>query len=321
MYSVYFSRLRVLVCILPFLLAANSPAFGQEMTVKSIMDESNSGMLDYYRQPHIMTEPGEYGYLLKNLPDSIPALCKTVQGVILHIFWAEAYGVKLSEERKKEVELRTFGSMLARIAELADQPITTARDPEMRIVGNCRDFSVFLCALLKHKGIPARARCGFGTYFASDQYMDHWICEYWNGAEKRWVRVDAQLDSLQVAYLKLDFDPHDLPPGKFLSGSETWQLCRHGEIDPDLCGIFDMKGLWFVQGDLVRDFMALNRIEVLPWDCSDIMGGPEAKVSQEDYKLLDRIAELAVKGDSAFAEIRELYESNKRLRMPEGWLP
>ena len=278
-------------------------------------------ILDFYRQPGIMTQPGEYSHLLKDSPDGIADLCRMVQGLILHVFWAQEYGVTLSEERKQEVNLRTFRQMVARIVELDTQTLNVARVPEKRVVGNCRDFSVFLCALLKYKGIPARARCGFATYFKPDRYVDHWVCEYWNDAQKRWVRVDGQLDRVQLSYLKPDFDHHDVPQGRFLSGAEAWRLCRRGELDPDLCGIFDMKGLWFVQGDLVRDFMSLNSVEVLPWDCTEIMGGSEAVVSEEDYQLLDRIAELLTSGDRVFNEIRSLYESDARLRMPADWQP
>ncbi|MCK4941083.1 transglutaminase domain-containing protein [candidate division WOR-3 bacterium] len=321
MCSECFDFVRTRLFILVLLFSASSVAYGQAMTGKNEMEDSNPDIVNYYRQPGVMTEPGEYSHLLGDLPKGIPDLCKTVQGVILHIFWSEAYGVKLSEERKKEVNLRKVERMLARIVELDKQPINVARDPEMRVVGNCRDYSVLLCALLRHNGMAARARCGFATYFTRDKYEDHWICEYWNGEEKRWVRVDAQLDSLQVAYLKIDFNPHDLPAGKFLSGGEAWQLCRSGELDPDLCGIFDMKGLWFVQGDLVRDFMALNKLEVLPWDCNEFMGGSDVEVSPEDYQLLDKIAELITNGNAAFSETRLLYESNERLRMPSDWRP
>ena len=317
-------RLRMLpvrVLVLAFVFCAGSVGYGQAEAEEYEVGGITTEILDFYRQPGIMTQPGEYSHLLKNLPDGIADLCKTVQGVILHVFWAQEYGVTLSEERKKEVNLRTFEQMLARIAELDTQTIDVARVPEKRVVGNCRDFSVFLCALLKYKGIPARARCGFGTYFAPDRYVDHWVCEYWNDAQERWVRVDGQLDSVQLSYLKPDFDPHDVPQGRFLSGAEAWRLCRRGELDPDLCGIFDMKGLWFVQGDLVRDFMALNNVEVLPWDCTEIMGGPEAVVSEEDYQLLDRIAHLLTSGDSAFDQIRASYESDARLRMPADWHP
>lgn len=321
MRSECFDLVRIRLFILVLLFCSSSVAYGQTMTRKNEIKDSTPDILNYYRQPGIMTEPGEYCRLLEDLPADVPGLCKIVQGVILHIFWSEAYGVKLSEERKKEVNIRQIEEMLARIAELDEQPINVARDPEMRVVGNCRDHSVLLCALLRYKGVPARARCGFATYFTRDKYEDHWICEYWNGEDERWVRVDAQLDSLQVAYLKIDFNPHDLPTGKFVSGGEAWQLCRRGELDPDLCGIFDMKGLWFVQGDLVRDFMALNKLEVLPWDCTAIMGGPDVVVGEEDYLLLDHIAELAVKGGLEFDEIRSLYESDERLRMPVDWQP
>jgi hypothetical protein len=311
----------VRVLLFVMLFVCSTDAMAQTMTAKNEIEESLLDMLDYYRQPGAMTDPGEYSHLLVDLPDDIPGLCKVVQGVMLHIFWSEAYGVKLSEEKKEEVNLRKVERMLSRMVELDERSINTTRDPEKRLVGNCRDHSVLLCALLRYKGIPARARCGFGTYFTPGKYMDHWICEYWNDHERRWVRVDAQLDSLQVATLQIDFDPHDLPAGKFLNGGQAWQQCRSGKIDPDLCGIFDMKGLWFVQGDLVRDFMALNKLEVLPWDCNEHMGGPDVEVGPEEYSLLDRIARLITSGDPAFTEIRSLYEYDERLRMDADWQP
>jgi hypothetical protein len=309
-----------LLFLLVLLVRTGPVLYGQTMTLDD-RSVNISDILNYYRQPGSMTELGSYAHLLEDLPDDIPGMCKAVQGVILHIFWAEAYGVKLSDERKKEVNLRRFEDILQRVSELNKEPVSVTRTPEMRVVGNCRDYSFFLCGLLGYKGMPARARCGFATYFTPGRYEDHWICEYYNVPEERWVRVDAQLDSLQIAYLKIDFNPHDLPAGKFLSGAETWQGCRNGEIDPDLCGIFDMKGLWFVQGDLVRDFMALNKLEVLPWDCNEIMGGPEVEVGKEDYLFLDRIADLATRGAVAFTEIRTLYEADARLLMPADWRP
>ena len=316
-----FGFVRRLSSALAFLFGIYTLAHGQAMTEKNKAENSDTDILDYYSQPGIMTEPGEYYHMLADMPADVSELCKIVQGVILHIFWSEAYGVSLSDDRKKEVNLRKVDDMLSRINELDERPISAARRPEMRVVGNCRDYALLLCALLRHKGIPSRARCGFATYFTRDKYEDHWICEYWNEKERRWVRVDAQLDSLQVAYLKIDFNPDDLPAGKFLNGGETWQLCRRGELDPNLCGIFDMKGLWFVQGDLVRDFMALNKLEVLPWDCNDLMGAPDVEVSPRDYQLLDKIAELITSGDSGFDEIRSVYENNERLRMPADWHP
>jgi len=311
-----------LVCsiILMFCYGYSHAGKGTQM---SLYDSDNDvrGILEYYTEQGIMTDPGNYIHLYEGLPSEIRQLCKVVQGVFVHIFWAEVYGIELSDERKQEVQIRTVEKMLARINELDSQPITIYREPERQLVGNCRDFTVFLCSLLRFKGIAARARCGFATYFTPGRYEDHWLCEYWNADEKRWVQVDAQLDSIQIKRLKITFDPCDVPGDKFLSAGKVWKDCRDGKIDPDSCGIFDMKGLWFVQGDLVRDYMAINKLEVLPWDSNDLMGDPERRVAEYEYELLDKMADRATAGNASFLEMRALYDSIPALRMPSDWQP
>jgi hypothetical protein len=91
-------------------------------------------------------------------------------------------------------------------------------------------------------------------------------------------------------------------------------------VAPNLFGIFDWRGQWFVQGDLVRDFLALNKIELLPWDGWGLMAGPEDSVSTDDLTLLDRIAALTIDLDAAFDDLRALYASDPRLHTrPEWW--
>jgi len=264
-----------------------------------------------------MTDPGENAGLFNDLPTEIPALCQVVQGLLLHVFWAERYGVPLSEERQREVEIRRVSQKLARIRELDDRPLTVERPLEKKLVGNCRDFSVLLCAMLRHQGMPARARCGFGAYFEPNHYEDHWVCEYWNAKEERWVMVDAQLDVFQRGALGIDFDPCDAPRDQFLVGGKAWRMCRAGEADPNRFGIFDMHGLWFVRGDLVRDLLALNKVEILPWDGWGLIAKAEQELSTDDFALLDRIAELTLVGDPPFAEVRAIYEGD--LRMPPDY--
>ena len=48
-----------------------------------------------------MVDSGEHTGLFESLPNEIPALCQVVQGILLHIFWAERDGVTLLEERKQ----------------------------------------------------------------------------------------------------------------------------------------------------------------------------------------------------------------------------
>lgn len=263
-----------------------------------------------------MTDPGQYGWLFDGLPSDIAALVEVVQGLMLHIFWAERYGATLPEERQAEVQIRPVERKLARLPELDPAPLTVARPPERRLVGNCRDFSLMLCAMLRHQGVPARARCGFGAYFLPGRYEDHWVCEYWSADQGRWVMVDVQLDALQRDALDIAFDPLDVPQQEqFITGGRAWRMCRNEWADPARFGIFDMHGLGFVAGDLIRDFLALNKVEILPWDDWGLMFGLDEVPSAEHAAELDRVAALTLGGDEAWAKLRALYESDDRLRV------
>lgn len=265
----------------------------------------------YYATPGPMTDAGQLRQLFDVLPRETGELVAAIQGLMLHIFWAERYGVNLSEERKGEVQLRRVDEKLARLLEIDDRPLTDARAHDRKLVGNCRDFSVLMAAILRHQGVPARARCGFGTYFLPDHYEDHWVCEVWNADEARWILVDAQLDALMSDALQLDFDPLDVPRDRFIVGGKAWQLCRNGEADPDDFGIFDMHGLWFVRGDLIRDFLAFSKVEILPWDGG---WGYLAEDAGEATEVMDTIAALTLAGDEAFSEIRALTEEDAGFR-------
>ena len=268
---------------------------------------------DYYARPGMMTDPGEHAALLRDLPTDIPGLCEVVQGLLLHVHWAVAYGFEIPADRMDEVEVRPAQRMLARIRELDPGPLDVARPVERRMLGNCRDFSTLLCTLLRHRGVPARARCGFGAYFQPGKFEDHWVCEHWSETEARWVKVDAQLDALQLKVLKPDFDPRDVPANQFIVAGQAWQACRAGREDPGSFGIFDMRGMWFVSGNVFRDLAALNRIELLPWDGWGLLDTAYAEYGDAELALHDRIAELTT-NDGAWTEMLALYE--ERLRVP-----
>jgi Transglutaminase-like superfamily len=276
----------------------------------------------YYAAQSPVTDPAEFKKLYDTLPDDIPGLCRVVQGLFLHMHWAEAYGVRLTEEQKKEVRLRKVTRQMVRILELDGSPVTTARPVEKKIVGTCRDYAALMTSFLRHKGVPARMRVGFAAYFTPGHYEDHYLCQYWNGKDRRWVIVDAQLDELQRRVLGITFDPCDLPEGLFLPGGKAWWMCREGRIDPELCGIFNIKGMWFVGCDLIFDAMSLNKIESHPWDIWPLMPQYEQKEFPEEYlKTMDNIATLTGELAPDFAALRSLYREGKRLQPPPGWEP
>ena len=271
----------------------------------------------YFSQHGKITDPGRYADLYADLPSDVPSLVEVVQGLMVHIFWAERYGLNLPEERKAEVQLRSMKHRLQRTLELDSSPLIAPRPNERKIVGNCRDFSVTLASMLQSKDIPARARCGFGAYFLPEHYEDHWVCEYWSDAEQHWVLVDAQLDELQCDVLKISFDPLDVPRDQFIVGGAAWKMSRSGQADPDQFGIFDMHGMDFVKGDFLRDVAALNKVELLPWDCWGLMFNDYAALPPDDLIMLDRLADLTSANVPQFALVRQIYESDPRLRVNE----
>lgn len=268
--------------------------------------------LTYFTQHGRMSDPGVYLSLFENLPTSIADLVKLVQGVTIHVFWAERYGLKVPPERMDELQLRSVERRLARTMELDPRPLDEPRPLDKKLLGNCRDHSLLLASMLRNQGVPARARCGFGAYFMPDHFEDHWVTEYWNDSQGRWILVDAQLDALQCDVLKIPFDTLDVPRDQFIVGGMAWQMCRSGERDAEKFGIFDMHGLGFVRGNLVRDVASLNKMELLPWDCWGIIL-TEQLDNSADLFLLDEIASLSAGDVPDFETLRAHYECEPRL--------
>ena len=144
------------------------------------MTQPDDVNLAYYSAPGPMTHPGAHAAIFDVPPPSLPALVRVVQNMLLHMHWAEAYGVTLTDERREEASIRSVDGMVTCLLAMDDSALTEARPFEDRVVGTCRDYAVLLCSMLQHRGVPARARCGFGAYFLPGHHEDHWACEVWN---------------------------------------------------------------------------------------------------------------------------------------------
>jgi len=170
--------------------------------------------LEFYAKQGVMSDPGKHAPWFSNLPDDIPSLCKVVQGLLIHEAWVGQYGVSMSKDRNLESSIRMMRGKMDRILHLDNRPLVESRPPELRLFSVCRDFALLLTSMLRQKGIPARVRFGFATYFdpqSSTGYGEHVVTEYWNTQERRWVLVDAQLDELQCRAVQISFDPCDVP--------------------------------------------------------------------------------------------------------------
>jgi hypothetical protein len=209
---------------------------------------------------------------------------------------------------------------------LNDTSITQPGEKINRVVGNCRDFALMLVSMLRHKGIPARVRSGVARYFYPldlQRYEDHYICEYWNEEENRWIMVDPQLDELQRKVMKLDFNHTDIPYDLFLGAGRTWMVFREGKIDPKNFGIGDeWRGEVFVLNKLIMELASLNKVEVLAWEgwgiCSDLKN-----IEKLGFEPFDQLAvKISQVNDSeVFFELKSLFENDSRYKIPKNYEP
>jgi Transglutaminase-like superfamily len=149
------------------------------------MNPGGSAVLEFYSQPGPMTTPGRYAPLFEGLPRDIAGLAAVAHGFVIHEYVGNGYGVELSDSDRASVHIRPVEQILEQIVARDSRPLTVPRTPEHRLPGNCRHFTVLATAMLRAQGTPARARCGFGGYFGTGGFEDHWVCEYWHAAQQR----------------------------------------------------------------------------------------------------------------------------------------
>ncbi len=105
--------------------------------------------LEYYAAPGWITDLSSVAEHVRGLPADVPSLCRVVQGLVLHPFWAERYGVTGVDERDDELQIREASKLFAKALEIDPRPLDEPREPARRVLGNCRDFTTITTALLR----------------------------------------------------------------------------------------------------------------------------------------------------------------------------
>jgi excinuclease ABC subunit A len=283
--------------------------------------------LNFYTTQSPMTNPGSYAYLYDELPDDMDQLFQIIHNVLMHHDDAEDQYQPTGIQRREKF-MRTMDQRLARIIELDPSSLTVPRSIKEKQIGYCRDFAVFLTSILRHKGIPARTRAGFGCYLDWDPLYrgDHWITDYWDERGSRWRLIDGEFggddlegleDRLKTGFRRgIDFS--DLRANdEFYLAPHSWLVCRAGDMDIKL---FRHNAHWrgwpMLRGNLLHDFQALNNLEMGLFDYwDDLHAKPESAMTTSDRALLDRIAEVTLNPDETFEEMRTLFEELPRTRV------
>lgn len=225
--------------------------------------------------------------LLVDLPSSPVDICRVAQGLVVQPNLAEGFGI--TADRLGERSIRTASDILRVLARHDGRGVEHERPFPDRVVGTCRHFALLACTLLRYRAIPARCRAGFASYFRPGLFLDHWVVEYRDSVQDRWVRVDPEILGFEFVTT-----PDDLRDGEFFTGGEAWIMCRSGLGDPASFGVDgfpDNFGIGEIRGNLIRDLAALNKFETLPWDEWGRIAASYAGETGPDFdELMDEVA-------------------------------
>lgn len=272
--------------------------------------------LDYFATPAGPTLSARFARELERLPDDIGSICEVVQGLLIHEAWVAAYGSAVEPLQHGQKHERSVDGMLAALVGPEGLMAGEVRMPAARYVCVCRHFAVLAAAILRAKGQPARARCGFAGYFDRSYFCDHWVVEY-HDRHEGWRLADAQLDPLQVQRLQVRFDPLDVPRNQFIIAGAAWQLARDGEMEASQFGLGEERGYGFIASNIVRDAAALVKAEMLPWDDWAPMPPIDGTPSEGQFAFFDELAELTLAADARLDELRAMHGEGGALALPK----
>lgn len=285
----------------------------------------NEKMYQRYLETSVYTYAGLYKEFLLSLPDDIPSIGMLVCGQITHpsMYFTEPspyledayYGKFASYPKhrfKNEDELYiTAVAMIAGILRFDETGFTKNRDVVKRITVSCRSASVLFSAILKAKGIPCRSRAGFMDFGdAGESYMEHWVNEYWDFNEGRWLLVDV--DGYYEYEWRFGYSQFDLPRRKFVTASEAWLGLRKNNLNKKL-EVFSPNPLEGVCEYLFMDFHALMNNEIFySYQPLYLRGGIQT-LDESELCELDYLAELLAEPDKNMEQIERLWAANEKL--------
>lgn len=301
------------ICVFIISVLTVIKCIGQENPNNSIIAnqiKTEADLLDFYRQYSSFTDPGEFKYLYKNLPDSLPELCNLVKSQFIHVF-AELpkYRDQIPQERWNEslTMYPTVQLILKSLLSYDSRGLVKDRKVENRLVLACREYAMLMASILKYRGIPARVRYGFASYIVPGFHVGHTICEVWNKKENRWMLVDPTMNMVGFNRDMFDFS------------NDVWIKLMKKEIDQTKYGVMGHTGESMIINALNSDIASLLGTEYTFFQYSPIMGQAiknEEKLSEEQIRLLNRISNLMTSIDAkSISELNNIYENNPQIQI------
>jgi hypothetical protein len=225
---------------------------------------------------------------------------------------AQNSGVRFNYKKtlRSQVDHRSVDDILANpqvqaLLEREDPDRPSA--PAERGIFSCDHHAVLFASILRLKGRPVRARCGYASYIVPGKLTPHWICEVYDEHKHKWETIDPERGKLKFA------------KGDFLSGGKAWLEIRAGRLDltqviPDY-----RSGLDGIKYRLLNDINALMKNELLNYDWMlkqvkppRLFSKPLSHLEEGDCILLEILATLSLDVEAHWSEICDQYTSYVR---------
>jgi hypothetical protein len=287
-----------------------------EVSLSSYSGQSaDNSLLSFYQQYGTFTDPGEFDYLYKDLPESLPELCRLVRAQFIHPFaQLPECRDRIPEERWMEsIEYPTVQSILEGLVSHDSAGLIYNRKVEDRLVLGCRHNAILLASILKYRGIPARVRCGHVPYLIPGFNASHTICEVWNEMDNRWMLVDPSTDRIDFSQEEFDFS------------HELWLSMQKGEIDTDLYGLPGRySGFVSIVGKVSFDLASLMGIEYPIFQYAPILDYAfenNDQLAAEHIETLNRVSELMKSIDAEnLSLLVEIYNNTPQIQITESFI-
>lgn len=295
------------------------------------MGKINNKILEFYKQTSTYTDLGYYKDFARNLPNDINELCLLQRRQIIH-----PVGIKENDGdtnkyygdlSKIPAYLRVFEddlypTAISMLSELLrrNNNYDFNRKTEDKLHVTCRGEAILLASILKAKGIPSRVRSGFGYYVSTFDggAGDHWITEYYNEKENKWVLVDPDFHDFDKG---TNVDSNNITENDFLTAANAYLGIRTNKYQENMIYYAStpyVYGLKAAIRALYYDFNSLMNNEIFFLHLPKYALKNSLNLSDEELQELDFIANLMLNPDDNFDELKGVWDKNDKFKITGG---
>lgn len=288
----------------------------------------NEKLLKHYKETGRFTYAGPYKEYFEKLPDDITELGNLVCGQVIHRITLKDGNTNANADlrygdmtkypwyrmRCEDDVFLTAVSMTAELFRMDKRGFVADRAVEHKLVMCCRYVSVLMTSILKAKGYAARSRAGYAPYIREGLSLDHWITEYYDEKQGRWVTLDA--DGF-FSEDELSFSQYDIPKDKFDFAGPAWLDIRAGKVDGSKFIYADGLGTNSLKALALYVFYDLNALmnEELTFSFEPYFKIHFDELTKEELHEIDRVAMLLSDPDENFDELYNIWSTNMKWRM------